>query len=41
MNDKKAKKLIDQLLNHNPEQRHGGSFANLKLNPWFEDFNWN
>lgn len=40
MNDKKAKKLIDQLLNHNPEQRHGGSFANLKANPWFEDFNW-
>ena len=35
MNDKKAKKLIDQLLNHNPEQRHCGSYANLKTNPWF------
>lgn len=41
INDKKAKKLIEQLLNHNPEQRHGGSFANLKAHPWFEDFNWN
>jgi cGMP-dependent protein kinase 1 len=41
INDKKAKKLIEQLLSHNPEQRHGGSFANLKTHPWFEDFNWN
>lgn len=35
INDKKAKKLIEQLLSHNPEQRHGGSFANLKTHPWF------
>ena len=39
--DKKAKKLIEQLLSHNPEQRHGGSFAHLKTHSWFEDFNWN
>lgn len=38
--DKKAKKLMEQLLNHNPEVRHGGSFATLKSNPWFEGFEW-
>ena len=26
LHDKKAKKLIEQLLSHNPLQRHGGSF---------------
>lgn len=36
--DKKAKKLMEQLLNHNPEVRHNGSYANLKSNPWFEGF---
>lgn len=41
INDKKAKKLIEQLLSHNPEQRHGGSFACLKSHPWFEEFSWN
>lgn len=40
MSDKKARKLIEQLLSHNPEQRHGGSFGALKAHPWFEDFNW-
>jgi len=38
--DKKAKKLMEQLLNHNPEMRSGGSFAALKNNPWFEGFDW-
>lgn len=40
IHDKKAKKLIEQLLNHTPEQRHGGSFAALKSHPWFEKFQW-
>ena len=39
--DKKAKKLVDQLLSHNPEHRHQGSFLNLKSNPFFEDIDWN
>lgn len=26
LHDKKAKKIIEQLLSHNPSQRHGGSF---------------
>jgi cGMP-dependent protein kinase len=38
--DKKAKKLMEQLLSHNPDLRHGGSFAALKTNPWFEGFDW-
>lgn len=32
---------MEQLLSHNPQQRHGGSFGILKSHPWFEDFNWN
>ena len=40
LHDKKAKKLIEQLLSHNPNQRHGGSFTALRNNPWFENFNW-
>ena len=40
MHDKKAKKLIEQLLSHNPAQRHGGSFQNLKKHSWFENFRW-
>lgn len=40
LHDKKAKKLIEQLLSHNPSQRHGGSFENLKRHPWFSDFKW-
>ena len=35
LSDKKAKKIMEQLLSHNPEHRHGGSFANLKAHPWF------
>lgn len=34
MNDKKAKKFIEQLLNHNPESRLNGSFLNLKGDLW-------
>lgn len=41
VNDKKARKLIEQLLSHNPDQRHSGSFAALKAHSWFEEFNWN
>lgn len=40
IHDKKAKKLIEQLLNHSPEQRHGGSFAALKSHQWFDKFQW-
>ncbi len=42
LKDKKAKKLMDQLLNKNePESRLGGpTFASLKGNPWFENINW-
>lgn len=42
LKDKKAKKLMDQLLNKNePESRLGGpTFASLKNNPWFENINW-
>lgn len=40
LHDKKAKKLIEQLLSHNPAQRHGGSFQNLKKHSWFDNFKW-
>jgi cGMP-dependent protein kinase 1 len=40
LHDKKAKKLIEQLLSHNPPQRHGGGFENLKKHVWFDDFRW-
>ena len=40
MNDKKAKKFIEQLLNHNPESRLNGSFLNLKSDLWLEGINW-
>lgn len=38
--DKKAKKLIEQLLSHNPESRLDGSFSRLKNHSWFEGINW-
>jgi cGMP-dependent protein kinase len=38
--DKKAKKILEQLLNRTPESRSGGSFAALKSNAWFENFDW-
>jgi hypothetical protein len=31
---------MEQLLNHNPDLRHGGSYVALKANPWFEGFEW-
>jgi cGMP-dependent protein kinase len=40
LKDKKAKKLMDQLLNKVPEIRLGGSYATLKGNAWFENFDW-
>lgn len=40
IHDKKAKKLIEQLLNHTPEYRHGGSFNVLKNHSWFEKIDW-
>ncbi len=40
MNDKKAIKLIEQLLNKMPEIRLGQSFASLKRHTWFENFDW-
>nr|CAH69660.1 cGMP-dependent protein kinase 13-1 [Paramecium tetraurelia] len=40
MKDKKAKKLIEQLLSKTPEVRLGGSYAALKANNWFDKFDW-
>lgn len=40
LKDKKAKRLMDQLIHKYPEVRLGGSFAALKANPWFENFDW-
>lgn len=40
LKDKKAKKLMDQLITKVPEIRLGGSYASLKANPWFENFDW-
>lgn len=38
--DKTVKKLIEQLLSKQPEARLGGSYASLKANTWFDDFDW-
>lgn len=38
--DKKAKKLMEQLLNKVPEIRLGTSYAALKSNPFFSNFDW-
>jgi cGMP-dependent protein kinase len=39
--DKKAKKLIEQLLNKVPELRlRGDNYDALKNHPWFENFDW-
>jgi len=40
LKDKRAKRLMDQLINKVAEVRLGGSFASLKANPWFESFDW-
>ena len=40
LKDRKAKKLMDQLLNKTSEIRVGGSYAALKANSWFDHFDW-
>lgn len=40
MIDKRAKKIIEQFLSHNPDTRLEGSFDNIKSNPWFNSINW-
>jgi cGMP-dependent protein kinase len=31
---------MEQLLSKTPELRIGGSYAALKANPWFDNFDW-
>jgi len=38
--DKGAKMMMIQLLNKVPELRLGSSFAGLKANAWFNNFDW-
>lgn len=38
--DKLAKTMMAQLINKIPELRLGGSFAALKANKWFNNFDW-
>lgn len=38
--DISARRLMNQLLSKNPDVRLGGSFMNLKLDPWFYNFDW-
>jgi len=40
LKDRKAKKMIDQLLSKTPEVRMGSNYASLKANPWFETLDW-
>jgi len=40
LKDKKARKIIDQMLNKVPELRLGGSYESLKTHPWFSNFDW-
>lgn len=40
LNDNEAKRLIKQLLNRTPDVRLGGSFKNLKSDPWFQSVKW-
>ncbi|CAD8053971.1 unnamed protein product [Paramecium primaurelia] len=40
LKDRKAKKLIEQLLSKTPELRLGSSYASLKNNPFFERFDY-
>ena len=35
-----AKKLIEQLLNREPDARLGGSYAALKAHGWFDMMDW-
>ena len=38
--DKKAMRLMNQLLSKDPDVRIGGSFKALKGDPWFDDIDW-
>lgn len=38
--NKKAAKMIQQLLKRSPEQRTGGSYAKLKAHSWFDKQDW-
>ncbi|KAL4488509.1 hypothetical protein ABPG72_013077 [Tetrahymena utriculariae] len=40
LKDKNSKTLMNQLLNKTPELRLGGSYAALKANPWFDNFDF-
>lgn len=40
LKDRKAKRLMEQLLSKVPEIRLGGSYAALKAHPWFDSFDW-
>ena len=40
LKDSRAKLLMHQLLNKNPEGRLGGSYSALKANTWFDQFDW-
>jgi cGMP-dependent protein kinase len=40
VDDKRAKKLIEQLLNKIPEIRLGASYAQLKSHLFFSDLDW-
>lgn len=40
LKDRRAKKLMDQVLSKTPELRLGSSYASLKANPWFDHLDW-
>ena len=40
MRDEKIKKFINRLMNKIPEARLGGSFASVKADPYFDNFDW-
>ncbi|CAK66144.1 unnamed protein product (macronuclear) [Paramecium tetraurelia] len=40
LKDRYAKKLMEQLMNRQPEIRLGASYSALKAHPWFDDFDF-
>ncbi|CAD8213308.1 unnamed protein product [Paramecium octaurelia] len=40
LKDRYAKKLMEQLMNRQPETRLGASYSALKAHPWFDDFDF-
>ena len=40
LRDRKARRLMNQMLSKVPEVRLGGSFSSIKADPWFGDFDW-